>query len=81
MKRTALVACALNMPVAACKALIYTRITLAEYFCDQIMKVFMITDSTSRCAKALCEIYGRLGEIPAGYGYLAYLGAHLAAFY
>ena len=36
MKRTALVANTSNMPVAAREASIYTGITLAEYFRDQV---------------------------------------------
>ena len=36
MKRTCLVANTSNMPVAAREASIYTGITLAEYFRDQV---------------------------------------------
>ena len=36
MKRTTLVANTSNMPVAAREASIYTGITLAEYFRDQV---------------------------------------------
>ena len=40
MKRTTLVANTSNMPVAAREASIYTGITLAEYFRDQVMSTF-----------------------------------------
>lgn len=81
MKRTTLVANTSNMPVAAREALIYTGITIAEYFRDQGKHVLMIADSSSRWAEALREISGRLGEMPADQGFPAYLGAKLASFY
>ncbi|XP_065930638.1 V-type proton ATPase catalytic subunit A isoform X1 [Magallana gigas] len=81
MKRTALVANTSNMPVAAREASIYTGITLSEYFRDMGYNVSMMADSTSRWAEALREISGRLAEMPADYGYPAYLGARLASFY
>ncbi|XP_023288381.1 V-type proton ATPase catalytic subunit A-like [Orussus abietinus] len=81
MKRTALVANASNMPVAAREASIYTGITISEYFRDMGYNVSMMADSTSRWAEALREISGRLGEMPADSGYPAYLGARLASFY
>lgn len=65
MKRTALVANTSNMPVAAREASIYTGITISEYFRDQGKNVAMMADSTSRWAEALCEISGRLAEMPA----------------
>lgn len=56
-------------------------ITLSEYFRDMGYNVSMMADSTSRWAEALREISGRLAEMPADYGYPAYLGARLASFY
>nr|UBK24975.1 V-type proton ATPase subunit A [Lymnaea stagnalis] len=81
MKRTALVANTSNMPVAAREASIYTGITISEYLRDMGLNVSMMADSTSRWAEALREISGRLAEMPADYGYPAYLPARLAHFY
>ncbi|GJS26540.1 putative reverse transcriptase domain-containing protein [Tanacetum coccineum] len=60
MKRTTLVANTSNMPVVNRKALIYTVITIAEYFRDMGYNVSIMADSTSRWAEALHEISGRL---------------------
>ena len=60
MKRTILIANTSNMPVAAREASIYTGITLAEYYRDMGYNVAMMSDSTSRWAEALREIYSRL---------------------
>ena len=69
------------MPVAAREASIYTGITIAEYYRDMGYDVAMMADSTSRWAEALCELSGRLGEIPAEEGFPAYLATRLAEFY
>nr|GEW40926.1 vacuolar proton pump3 [Tanacetum cinerariifolium] len=79
MKRIMLVADTSNMP--AREASIYTGIAIAEYIRDMGYNVSMMADSTSRWAEALCEIYGRLAEMPADRSYLAYLAARLALFY
>ena len=65
---------------AAREASIYTGITLSEYFRDQGSNISMMTDSTSRWAKALRETSGRLAEMPADSGYPACLGTKLASF-
>lgn len=46
--------------------IVYTGITLSEYFRDMGYNVSMMADSTSRWAEALREISGRLAEMPAG---------------
>ena len=79
--RTILIANTSNMPVAAREASIYTGITLAEYYRDMGYHVAIMADSTSRWAKALREISGRLEEMPAEEGFPAYLPSRLAEFY
>ncbi|MBP5605649.1 MAG: V-type ATP synthase subunit A, partial [Ruminiclostridium sp.] len=79
--RTVLIANTSNMPVAAREASIYTGITIAEYYRDMGYDIAIMADSTSRWAEALCEISGRLEEMPAEEGYPAYLPSRLAEFY
>ena len=81
MRRTVLVANTSDMPVAAREASIYTGITIAEYFRDMGYNVAIMADSTSRWAKALREMSGRLEEMPGEEGYPAYLGSRLADYY
>lgn len=81
MERTVLIANTSDMPVAAREALIYTGITIAEYFRDMGYTVALMADSTSRWAEALREMSGRLEEMPGEEGYPAYLGSRLAQFY
>ena len=81
MDRTTLIANTSNMPVAAREASIYTGITLAEYYRDMGYDVAIMADSTSRWAKALRELSGRLEEMPAEEGFPAYLASRLSAFY
>ena len=81
MKRTILVANTSNMPVAAREASIYTGITMAEYYRDMGYDVAMMADSTSRWGEALCEVSGRLEEMPGEEGYPAYLATRIADFY
>ena len=81
MERTVLIANTSDMPVAAREASIYTGITIAEYFRDMGYSVALMADSTSRWAEALCEMSGRLEEMPGEEGYPAYLGSRLAQFY
>ena len=81
MERTVLIANTSDMPVAAREASIYTGITIAEYFRDMGYSVALMADSTSRWAKALREMSGRLEEMPGEEGYPAYLGSRLAQFY
>ena len=81
MQRTVLIANTSDMPVAAREALIYTGITIAEYFRDMGYSVALMADSTSRWAEALREMSGRLEEMPGEEGYPAYLGSRLAQFY
>ena len=81
MDRTILIANTSNMPVAAREAIIYTAITLAEYYRDMGYDVALMADSTSRWAEALREISGRLEEMPGEEGYPAYLGRKIAEFY
>ena len=81
MKRTVLIANTSDMPVAAREASIYTGITIAEYFRDMGYHVAIMADSTSRWAKALREMSGRLEEMPGDEGYPAYLASRLAEFY
>ena len=72
---------ALNLPVAAREASIYTGLTLAEYYRDMGYHVAIMADSTSRWAEALRELSGRLEEMPAEEGFPAYLASKLSAFY
>ena len=81
MQRTVLIANTSDMPVAAREALIYTGITIAEYFRDMGYSVALMADSTSRWAEARREMSGRLEEMPGEEGYPAYLGSRLAQFY
>ena len=81
MKRTVLIANTSDMPVAAREAIIYTGITIAEYFRDMGYTVAIMADSTSRWAEALREMSGRLEEMPGEEGYPAYLSSRLAEFY
>jgi len=67
--------------VAAREAIIYSAVTIAEYYRDQGYDVALIADSTSRWAEALREIAGRLEEMPAEEGFPAYLPSRIAAFY
>ena len=73
MERTVLIANTSNMPVAAREALVYTGITIAEYYRDMGYDVALMADSTSRWAEAMREISGRLEEMPGEEGYPAYL--------
>jgi V/A-type H+-transporting ATPase subunit A len=81
MERTILIANTSNMPVAAREEIIYTGITLAEYYRDQGLNVAVFADSTSRWAEALRELAARLEEMPAEEGFPASLPARLAQFY
>ena len=63
------------------RGLIYSGITIAEYYRDQGYHVAMMADSTSRWGEALREVSGRLEEMPAEEGYPAYLATRLAGFY
>lgn len=72
MARTVLIANTSNMPVAAREASIYTGVTIAEYYRDMGYDVLLLADSTSRWGEALCEISGRLEEMPGEEGYPAY---------
>ncbi|XP_056009950.1 V-type proton ATPase catalytic subunit A-like isoform X3 [Ostrea edulis] len=81
MKRTALVADTSNMPVAAKEVAIYTGITLSEYFRDMGYNVSMMADFSSRWAKDLEEISGRLVKKPSKAGYPVYLSSRMASFY
>jgi len=81
MNRTVLIANTSNMPVAAREASVYTGITIAEYYRDMGYDVALMADSTSRWAKAMREISGRLEEMPGEEGYPAYLASRLAEFY
>ncbi|HKJ41705.1 MAG TPA: V-type ATP synthase subunit A [Sunxiuqinia sp.] len=64
MERTTFVANTSNMPVAAREASIYTAMTLAEYYRNMGLKVFLLADSTSRWAQALREMSNRMEELP-----------------
>ena len=75
MDRTTLIANTSNMPVAAREASIYTGLTLAEYYRDMGYDVAIMADSTSRWARALRELSGRLEEMPAEEGFPAYLAS------
>lgn len=81
MARTVLVANTSNMPVAAREASIYSGLTIAEYYRDMGYDVALLADSTSRWGEALCEVSGRLEEMPGEEGYPAYLTSRLAEFY
>ena len=70
-----------NMPVVAREASIFVGITIAEYYRDMGYGVLLVADSTSRWAKAMREIGGRLEEMPGEEGFPAYLGSRLSSFY
>src|SRR6186713_2642020 len=63
------------------KVVIYTGVTMAEYYRDMGYDVVLVADSTSRWAEALREMSGRLEEMPAEEGYPSYLASRLAEFY
>ena len=59
MKRTCLVANTSNMPVAAREASIYTGITLAEYFRDQV-RLDVTAAPRLLVASLLCPAYSSI---------------------
>jgi len=81
MDRTIIICNTSSMPVAAREASIYTSVTLAEYYRQMGLHVFLLADSTSRWAQALREMSGRLEEIPGEEAFPAYLESLVAGFY
>ena len=81
MERTIIICNTSSMPVAAREASVYTGVTLAEYYRQMGLNVFLLADSTSRWAQAMREMSGRLEEIPGEEAFPAYLESRIAAFY
>jgi V/A-type H+-transporting ATPase subunit A len=81
MERTIIICNTSSMPVAARESSVYTAVTLAEYYRQMGLNVFLLADSTSRWAQAMREMSGRLEEIPGEEAFPAYLESRIAAFY
>lgn len=81
MDRTIIICNTSSMPVAARESSVYTAVTLAEYYRQMGLNVFLLADSTSRWAQAMREMSGRLEEIPGEEAFPAYLESRIAAFY
>ena len=81
MERTIIICNTSSMPVAARESSVYTAVTLAEYYRQMGLNVFLLADSTSRWAQAMREMSGRLEEIPGEEAFPSYLESRIAAFY
>ena len=81
MERTIIICNTSSMPVAARESSVYTGATLAEYYRQMGLNVFLLADSTSRWAQAMREMSGRLEEIPGEEAFPAYLESRIASFY
>jgi len=81
MDRTIIICNTSSMPVAARESSVYTAVTLAEYYRQMGLNVFLLADSTSRWAQAMREMSGRLEEIPGEEAFPAYLETRIASFY
>lgn len=81
MERTIIICNTSSMPVAARESSVYTGVTLAEYYRQMGLNVFLLADSTSRWAQAMREMSGRLEEIPGEEAFPAYLESRIASFY
>ena len=81
MERTIIICNTSSMPVAARESSVYTAVTLAEYYRQMGLNVFLLADSTSRWAQAMREMSGRLEEIPGEEAFPAYLESRIASFY
>ncbi len=81
MDRTIIICNTSSMPVAARESSVYTAVTIAEYYRQMGLNVFLLADSTSRWAQAMREMSGRLEEIPGEEAFPAYLESRIASFY
>jgi len=81
MDRTIIICNTSSMPVAARESSVYTAVTIAEYYRQMGLNVFLLADSTSRWAQAMREMSGRLEEIPGEEAFPAYLETRIASFY
>lgn len=81
MERTIIVCNTSNMPVAAREASVYTAMTIAEYYRNMGLKVFLLADSTSRWAQALREMSNRMEELPGPDAFPMDLPAIVSSFY
>ena len=81
MDRTIIICNTSSMPVAARESSVYTGVTIAEYYRQMGLNVFLLADSTSRWAQAMREMSGRLEEIPGDEAFPAYLETRIASFY
>ena len=79
--RTVIICNTSSMPVAARESSVYTAVTIAEYYRQMGLNVLLLADSTSRWAKAMREMSGRLEEIPGEEAFPAYLESRIASFY
>lgn len=79
--RTVIICNTSSMPVAARESSVYTAVTIAEYYRQMGLNVFLLADSTSRWAQAMREMSGRLEEIPGEEAFPAYLESRIASFY
>ena len=81
MERTIIICNTSNMPVAAREALVYTGMTIGEYYRAMGLKVLVMADSTSRWAQALREMSNRLEELPGQDAFPMDLSAIISNFY
>ncbi|MFH1641002.1 MAG: V-type ATP synthase subunit A [Candidatus Omnitrophota bacterium] len=79
--RTVIICNTSSMPVSARESSVYTAVTIAEYYRQMGLQVLLLADSTSRWAQAMCEMSGRLEEIPGEEAFPAYLESRIASFY
>ena len=81
MERTIIICNTSNMPVAAREALVYTGMTIGEYYRAMGLKVLVMADSTSRWAQALRVMSNRLEELPGQDAFPMDLSAIISNFY
>lgn len=77
-ERTVVLASAADTPVGAQESLLYSGMTVAEYYRDMGYSVLLLIDSISRFADALRALSAARGEVGCALGYPAYLGSRLA---
>ena len=77
-ERTVVLASAADTPVGAQESLLYSGMTIAEYYRDMGYSVLLLMDSISRFADAQRALSAALGEVGCALGYPSYLGSRLA---
>ena len=81
ISRTVIVASTSDMPICARDCVIYSGVTIAEYYRDMGLDVLLVIDSLSHWAQALQRVCEKLDETPAEGGYPTYLNSHAAKLY